>query len=213
MSLSQRLGDYPGRGLLVHVDRRGVVGWIYFVTGRSGASRQRMVQQAGNALFIRPSVGNPTDDLRHYACARSFDDRLVVGNGDHVDALASGLQAGETLAAAICSIHPEPDPPIYTPRIAVLLNEDITLLSVRRDGNDVARTCVPVDRQPATSTLIITYAGTREQPEGKAPVQTFADDRTFDEVIDDLWGSLAPELRVLAVAGVGATTSNITVRQ
>lgn len=112
-------------------------------------------------------------------------------------------------------------PPIHTARIAAVLNEqsegDVpvtpTVVAVHRQGEQVVRRCLPLDVQPGASMLVTTYDGDRDQPKGAAPIHTF--DRTGDlpGFVDELWAALAPDLRVLAVSGMGATTSLVQVRQ
>lgn len=76
---------YPGRGVALHVTPTGMLGWIYFVTGRSVISRQRRVRVVVNdTLVVAPTESESTmDPLRHYRCARRAGDTLVLGNGDH----------------------------------------------------------------------------------------------------------------------------------
>lgn len=220
VDLKDRLGDYPGRGLALLVDDSKRVGWVYFVTGRSESSRARTIERANGALLVRPTTGDATDELRHYACARTVGHRLVVGNGDHVDVIATGVQASRTLDAVIEAIDPEPDPPIHTPRIAFVLHDQsegdmavtATVVTVHRQGDQVVRRSLPLHVQPGSSMLVTTYNGDRDEPNGTAPIHTF--DRTGDlpSFVDELWEALPPDLRVLAVSGMGATTSLVEIR-
>lgn len=215
MTLRDRLGEYPGRGLLLHRDGSGRLGWVYFVTGRSDASRQRTVRRAGNALLVVPTgEERPHDALRHYACARLAGERLVVGNGDHVDAVARCLEEGADLGELLASLEPEPDPPLCTPRLCAVVGGEGGAMVVtvhQADGRAVRRN-TPVARRRASATLVTTYDGSRARPRGVARLQEYPDARPFDAVVDDLWGSLEDDLRVLAVAGTGADLAHPVVR-
>jgi IMP cyclohydrolase len=117
------IGDYPGRGVLVRRRSDGDLEWVYFVTGRSESSRRRRARQVGDVVYIEPTGPGHADPLRHYACARTFSEGLIVGNGDHVDVLAEQLDDRVGLEAALTTITPEPDPPINTPRIGAVIRQ------------------------------------------------------------------------------------------
>ncbi len=234
MTLRDRLGEYPGRGLLLHRDGSGRLGWVYFVTGRSDASRRRTVRSAGDALLVVPTGEvRPHDALRHYACARLAGDRLVVGNGDHVDAVARCLEEGTDVGGLVASLEPEPDPPLCTPRLCAVVGGGAgggggavgggavgggavgggaTVVTVHRAEGRAVRRAAPVARRRAWATLVTTYDGSRARPRGVARMQEYPEARPFDAVVDDLWGSLEGDLRVLAVAGRGADLAHPVVR-
>jgi len=58
MAIGDALRGYTGRGVVLRSEP-DAVGWAYFVTGRSVASRQRRVSLRGDCAFIEP-VGPPT---------------------------------------------------------------------------------------------------------------------------------------------------------
>jgi hypothetical protein len=109
--------DYPGRGLAIGRDTEGEAFVAYWLTGRSSASRQRSVELSDTSIAIRDTTDGPVDDLRHYVAALRVEDRIIIGNGSHVEAMADEVSAGMDPGLALRSTSYEPDPPIYTPRI------------------------------------------------------------------------------------------------
>lgn len=210
LPVERQIGRYPGRGLLVHVSGDGHLGWIYFVTGRSPASRRRRARRDENRVVIESTeAATPRDSLRHYTCVRVADERIVVGNGDHVDVIADLLAAGATVDSTLERIDPEPDPPIHTPRIALCLGATAELLIAHKATKGTSRLVVNVPRVPCTSTVVTTYDGDIEVPAGTAPVRTTVDRRDFDDVAHGVWASLDHELRVLLVAGAGTDVPSV----
>jgi IMP cyclohydrolase len=214
MDLTQTLGDapYPGRGLIVGRTDYGLFS-IYFVTGRSKASRQRKFVTDGTTdLRIEDSSGAGDDPLRHYRAAGIFGRFLVVGNGRHVDSIGDAL-ANQTVAETFTALEPEPDPPIYTPRIAAVveLATDTTTLggAVRTTDGTTEHHAVSESEFPiGTGILITTYRGPVAEPSAWA-VPTWIDlEETLDEQIAVTWDVLDPELRVgLASCVVGSVWS------
>lgn len=109
--------DYPGRGVAVGraVDGTGFA--LYWLTGRSAASRERYLDVQADAVEVKDASDGPVDALRHYTAIRQSASALVVGNGDQVTPLFERVEAGTPFEAAVRDIAFEPDPPIFTPRI------------------------------------------------------------------------------------------------
>ena len=55
-------GAYPGRGLVHLVDSDGSLSWLYFITGRSPASRARRVAISGSDLLIESTDVDAAED-------------------------------------------------------------------------------------------------------------------------------------------------------
>ena len=201
MRIESALAPYPGRAVVYHVAEDGSVGWIYFLTGRSPSSRAREIHDDGDSLVVRPTdLGVPADALRHYRCVRQARGELIVGNGDHVDVIADALVTGATVEEAAQLLEPEPDAPLFTPRIALVPGELAQLVAVRLSGSTTERVVVDAEAVPATATVLGTYSGTRDRPTGSAPIARFAEDRSLDELGQAIWRALDPELRVALVA-------------
>ncbi len=204
MEIEYALAPYPGRGVARHVDRDGSTGWIYFLTGRSQSSRAREIVGDGQSLTVRPTdPGMPADALRHYRCVRRAGGDLLVGNGDHVDVLAEAVVNGSTVEEAARLLEPEPDSPLFTPRIALVVGDTARLVAVRRSASATDHVVLEAEAKPSTVAVLSTYSGTVDQPEGTAPMRRTADSRSLTEVAEAIWGALDPRLRVAMVVGRG----------
>lgn len=64
--MSLMLPDYPGRGVIAYRDMDGELWWLYFLTGRSDASRSRRLRFTVDHLEAEPTASTARDDLRHY---------------------------------------------------------------------------------------------------------------------------------------------------
>ena len=119
--------SYVGRGIVIGKTpdaSRAVI--AYFIMGRSENSRNRVFAEEDGVLYTRPfdesKVADPS--LIIYAAMRSFDNKLIVTNGDQTDTIYNGLAAGKSFGEALESRRFEPDAPNLTPRISGILNFD-----------------------------------------------------------------------------------------
>ena len=198
------LPEYPGRAVFVYRDRRSALWWLYFLTGRSDASRDRRLRYAIDRLLVEPTASTAPDELRHYACTRSSSLGVVVGNGDHVDVLASAPD----LRSAIDEIDPEPDPPIHTPRIAIVLPEGPgapSVVAVRRLDHTIDRHITSVTLDAGHGVAILTYGGTADDIEVDAVPRSFAADLEAPGLASAIWSGLKPNLRVALAYGPAGT--------
>ena len=115
---------YVGRGILIGKtpDGRSAV-TAYFIMGRSENSRNRVFVQRDGALFTKPFDPDRVKDPRLiiYAAVRSFENKLIVTNGDQTDTIYEGLRAGMRFSDALETRCFEPDAPNFTPRISGML--------------------------------------------------------------------------------------------
>jgi IMP cyclohydrolase len=198
------LSGYPGRGVGVRGGVSGAIEWLYFLTGRSENSRTRRFEVSGDRLEVTPDrPGTQPDALRHYACAVPLraDEGIVVGNGDHVESIATQLSGGRSLEEAVDDLEPEPDPPIHTPRIAVVITGGRARgVRVCAADHAVIRDVLEI---PIGSNLVIltTYDGSVRAPVGSAPVLTL-DVPVEVDAANFIWDRLDSELRVALAAGV-----------
>lgn len=212
LTVSQILADrpYPGRGCLAARAADGILCFVYFLTGRSPASRARQPLPLDNGdIAIRDTGGGVEDDaLRYYTAAARRGDWLVLGNGDHVVPMAEALAAGVSAAQAWQQHTFEPDLPIYTPRI--WLGRDTAssgcLLgyvrrSTRGDG-DADRVLWSIGAVPAGSgVLMTTYdtaAATAPVRTAQWPVDVRVTSETADELLAEVWSALDGTMRVAA---------------
>lgn len=184
---------------------------------------QRCVEGPGAALRRRPTdsrarSGDATDELRHYDCAVAIpgvlsasDSRgLVVGNGDHVALIAERLGADASVEAALSGIDPEPDPPINTPRIAVIIQRHAAIfVAVQSDEGAVRRHVTPVLPDPSRAYVLTTYSGAVGEPVGNGP--RFTLEQPGDDLPELVWSALSPEYRILLCAGSGTDPEPTTI--
>ena len=112
---------YPGRGIVVGQSCDGTKAVIaYFIMGRSVNSRNRVFVEKDGAVYTEPFDVSKLEDpsLIIYAAVRSFENHLIVTNGDQTDTVYEGLAAGKSFFEALESRCFEPDAPNFTPRIS-----------------------------------------------------------------------------------------------
>lgn len=199
---------YVGRGILVGRTpnaRRAVV--AYFIMGRSANSRNRIFCERDGAVFTEPFDPARVEDpsLIIYAALRSYENRLIVTNGDQTDTVYQALAEGKGFFEALTTRAFEPDAPNFTPRISAMLtfgDNDFTydmsiLKSVDADGSACARYGFSYPAVPGLGHFIHTY-----QTDG-SPLPTFwgepervavSDD--IDEMTDEIWSNLSPDNRI-----------------
>ncbi|MGO9872179.1 MAG: IMP cyclohydrolase [Acidimicrobiia bacterium] len=206
---------YPGRGLAIGLDDAGRANALYWVTGRSTASRQRRAQINGTDVVIGAASedGAHLDPLRHYRALWTTTSGVILGNGSHVTDIAEQIAHGTTFAAALAAHGYEPDPPLHTPRIAGMIETQTGSVWVgcaRRSGlSHGTEHLVMHARTPAGLALgLTTYKSDGEQVEIDARPQ-WVRLPTEASPIDVLWQLVDPRFAVLAVSW---TNGDIQIR-
>lgn len=116
--------SYVGRGIVIGKSEDGKKAVsAYFIMGRSANSRNRVFTQKDGAVFTEPFDVTKVEDpsLIIYAAIRSFENKLIVTNGDQTDTIYEGLKNGKDFAEALLTREFEPDAPNFTPRISGML--------------------------------------------------------------------------------------------
>ena len=212
---------YPGRGVLLGRLSTGTPVGAYFLTGRSMSSRaRRLVRHEASDIEIADTSGGPHDDLRHYLAVVERGPWLVFGNGDQVEPLATALAAGSSVTSAWAAHSYEPDPPIYTPRIWAAWNRHNSLPPLLGSARRSDRSDGAVDRVAwnceitvaGDAVLLTTYNGTTtEVRTTREPLDVSSKAGSVEQLADDIWSALAPDLRVGAIAfeleNVGGTVT------
>ena len=200
--------SYVGRGIVVGKTpdaSRAVI--AYFIMGRSENSRNRVFTEEDGVLYTRPfdesKVADPS--LIIYAAMRSFDNKLIVTNGDQTDTIYNGLAAGKSFGQALESRQFEPDAPNLTPRISGMLNfdnNDFTyqmsiLKSADPEGTACNRYLFSYPALPGLGHFIHTYVC------DGSPIPTFQGEPERMAIPDDaeeftrrLWNSLDENNRI-----------------
>ena len=115
---------YPGRGIIIGKTPDGAKAMTaYFIMGRSDNSRNRIFTEKNGEVFTEPFDAAKVQDpsLIIYAAIRSYENNLIVTNGNQTDTIWDGLKEGKTFSAALESREFEPDGPNFTPRISGML--------------------------------------------------------------------------------------------
>ena len=139
---------YPGRGIIIGKTPDGTGAMTaYFIMGRSENSRNRIFVEKNGELFTEPYDAAKVQDpsLIIYAAIRSYENNLVVTNGNQTDTIVEGLKAGKSFSEALTSREFEPDGPNFTPRISGMLtfgNGDFTYqMSILKSADAEGSAC------------------------------------------------------------------------
>ena len=217
--------SYVGRGIVIGKTpdaSRAVI--AYFIMGRSENSRNRVFAEEDGVLYTRTfdesKVADPS--LIIYAAMRSFDNKLIVTNGDQTDTIYNGLAAGKSFGEALESRQFEPDAPNLTPRISGILNfdnNDFTyqmsiLKSADAEGTACNRYLFSYPALPGLGHFIHTYVC------DGSPIPTFQGEPERMAIPDDaeeftrrLWNCLDENNRIsLYVRTVDLTTGAVENR-
>ena len=116
---------YVGRGIVTGLSENGRNAVIaYFIMGRSANSRNRVFTLKDGALFTEPYDKTKVKDpsLIIYAAIRSYENKLIVTNGDQTDTIYELMDKQQTFEQALRTREFEPDAPNYTPRISGIMH-------------------------------------------------------------------------------------------
>ena len=115
---------YVGRGIIIGKTADGKkAATAYFIMGRSANSRNRVFVERDDALFTEPFDASKVEDpsLIIYAALRTYENKLIVTNGDQTDTIYNGLKDGKCFSCALTTREFEPDAPNLTPRISGMI--------------------------------------------------------------------------------------------
>ena len=148
--LPELLSDntYPGRGIVIGKSKDGKNAVIaYFIMGRSENSRNRVFTEKNGAIFTEPHDYSKVSDpsLIIYSAIKSFENKLIVTNGDQTDTIYDFVAKGMDMRAALRTRAFEPDAPNLTPRISGMLtfeNSDFTYeMSILKSADAEGTAC------------------------------------------------------------------------
>ena len=193
---------YVGRGIITGTSQNGKYAVnAYFIMGRSQNSRNRIFAEQDGAIYTRPYDESKVKDpsLIIYAAVRSYENKLIVTNGDQTDTIYEGLKNGKCFNYSLKSREFEPDAPNLTPRISGMLtfeNKDFTyqmsiLKSIDAAGSACARYTFAYPTVNGLGHFIHTYVC------DGSPIPTFQGEpermtipQDIDEFTARLWNSL-----------------------
>lgn len=206
LSTELAANGYPGRGIVVARTAEDGLCIVYFMTGRSPASRDRALVRDGSSLYARARSAAEHDPLRHYRSVSVGTRWCVVGNGDQVDLITSNLESMSP-TDAVQGIEYEPDPPLRTPRISVVAPRSggpIVLAASRASALSPATTYVACltmgELAVGCGVLTTTYRsrGTDVVDTSQPPTEVSIDATAAHELLAEVWNALPAALRVAA---------------
>ena len=122
-----RSNPYSGRGIVIGLNEQGLGIQVYWISGRSANSQNRVLTQDGDRVCTEPAdplaVLDPSliiyNAMREHSALGSK--LCAVTNGAQTDSLVSGRDPSlNTFARTLEEWQYEPDAPNFTPRISAL---------------------------------------------------------------------------------------------
>lgn len=199
---------YPGRGIIIGKteDGKNAVA-AYFIMGRSENSRNRVFVEKNGEVFTEPfdasKVKDPT--LIIYAAIRSYENNLIVTNGDQTDTIYNALSEGKGFGCALKTREFEPDSPNFTPRISGMLTfgkGDFTykmniLKSIDEKGSACARYTFDYPSFAGLGHFLHTYLCDGDPiPSFCGEPERIAISNSIDEFSDEIWNSLDSDNKI-----------------
>ena len=200
--------SYVGRGIVIGRSADGKKACAaYFIMGRSANSRNRIFTEKNGEVFTDPFDASKVQDpsLIIYAAIRSYENNLIVTNGDQTDTIYDGLKAGKCFGKALQSRAFEPDAPNFTPRISGMLTfEDgdfsyqmSILKSIDAEGSDCARYCFSYPSKAGLGHFVHTYVCDGNPiPTFQGEPERVAIPDCIDEFTDKLWNALDADNKI-----------------
>lgn len=193
---------YVGRGIVVGKTEDGKKAVsAYFIMGRSENSRNRVFTLKDGAVFTEPYDPSKVEDpsLIIYAALRSYENKLIVTNGDQTDTIYNFIKEGKGFSESLRTREFEPDAPNFTPRISGMLtfaDRDFSyqmsiLKSIDEEGSECARYTFDYPSKAGLGHFIHTYV-----TDGN-PIPTFVGEpervsipNDIEKFASDIWNNL-----------------------
>ena len=193
---------YVGRGIVIGKTEDGKKAVsAYFIMGRSENSRNRVFTLKDGAVFTEPYDPSKVEDpsLIIYAALRSYENKLIVTNGDQTDTIYNFIKEGKSFSESLKTREFEPDSPNFTPRISGMITFDkgdftyqmSILKSIDEVGSDCARYTFDYPSKAGLGHFIHTYV-----TDGN-PIPTFVGEpervsipNDIEKFTYDIWSNL-----------------------
>ena len=200
--------SYVGRGIVIGKSEDGKKACAaYFIMGRSANSRNRIFEEKDGDIYTAPFDASKVEDpsLIIYAAVRTYDNNLVVTNGDQTDTVVEGLRKGLSFNKALESRCFEPDAPNFTPRISGMLtfaDGDFTyqmniLKSIDAEGSECARYGFSYPAKAGLGHFLHTYVCDGNPiPTFQGEPERVAIPDDIDEFTDKLWNALDEDNKI-----------------
>lgn len=199
--------SYVGRGIVLGRTPDGRAVSAYFIMGRSANSRNRVFALDEGVLYTRPydesKVADPS--LIIYAALRSYENKLIVTNGDQTDTVWEGLKQGVSFGDSLKARCFEPDAPNLTPRISGMISfadgsfsyELSILKSADAAGTACNRYLFSYEALPGLGHFLHTYVCDGDPiPTFQGEPERMAMSDDLDGFTSSLWDSLDPDNKI-----------------
>lgn len=200
--------SYPGRGILIGKTPDGAKAvTAYFIMGRSDNSRNRIFELNDGSVYTKPFDESKVEDpsLIIYRALATYENSLIVTNGDQTDTIYDFLAKGDTFENSLETREFEPDFPNLTPRISGMLTfadgdfayKMSILKAADFKGTRCNRVTFSYTPQEGTGHLIHTYERDGNPlPTFKGEPKVVGVSDSIDDFTDELWTSLDENNRI-----------------
>lgn len=200
--------SYVGRGIVIGKTADGKKACsAYFIMGRSANSRNRVFTEKNGEIFTEPFDVSKVEDpsLIIYAAVRSFENKLIVTNGDQTDTIYDGIKVGKSFNESLTVREFEPDAPNLTPRISGMLTfadgdfsyQMSILKSIDEEGSDCARYGFSYPSKAGLGHFIHTYVCDGNPiPTFQGEPERVAIGDDIDAFTNSLWDALDAENKI-----------------
>lgn len=205
---------YPGRGIVVGIDKDNQLIILYWIMGRSTNSRNRIFVYNNNILNTQPKDESLVEDssLIVYNAMRDIGDNIIITNGAQTDTIYEQLCNGRNFIEALSGHMFEPDAPNYTPRISAIVDKtkkkfSMSIISRNHTGLADHKFYEYQNIQPGTGYCLTTYMGDGD------PLPSFNLDPILlpleDNIKETYWNALNTDNRISLMTRVNDEVSII----
>lgn len=201
--------SYPGCGMIAGRSADGLSAVIaYFIMGRSPLTKNRVFLEEGGGVKIEPFIKSAMRDeaLLVYSPVIAFENKILVGNGSHIEQVYGNLTSGMSYEEALCKLSYIPDAPNFTPRLTGLVAMDGESFNLKMSlvksmdpyGASVGRYTYEYENVPAGTGYYLHTCAFDANPlpafSGE-PIQVSVNGSIFD-IVADVWENMNAENKV-----------------
>lgn len=201
--------SYPGCGMIAGRSADGLSAVIaYFIMGRSPLTKNRLFLEEGGGVKIEPFIKSVMRDeaLLIYSPVIAFENKILVGNGSHIEQVYSNLVGGRSYEDALSGLSYIPDAPNFTPRLTGLVSMDGESFNLKMSlvksmdlyGASTGRYTYEYESVPAGTGYYLHTCAFDANPlpafSGE-PIQVSVNGSIFD-IVADVWENLNHENKV-----------------
>ncbi|MBQ4156653.1 MAG: inosine monophosphate cyclohydrolase [Clostridia bacterium] len=201
--------SYPGCGMIAGRSADGLSAVVaYFIMGRSPLTKNRLFVEEGGGVKIEPYRKELMRDeaLLVYSPVVAFENKVLVGNGPHIEQIYSQLTSGNNFEDGISHLTYIPDAPNFTPRLTGLISTDGESFNLKMSlvksmdpyGASVGRYTYEYESIPAGTGYYLHTCAFDANPlpafSGE-PIQVSVNGSIFD-IVADIWENMNAENKV-----------------